>query len=197
MFDNRFHIVWLVGMVIYWFFVWGPARRRLRRQKVEAFHSRPGDVILDFLGAAAWQILPLFAIFSPWLRFADFSLPLWAGVLGGVMQYAAIGLIWRAYHDLGKNWSPRIEVTQQQALVTSGVYQYLRHPVYTGMLLWALAQPLLIQNWIAGWAMLVIMVILFVVRIPHEERMMIEHFGDEYRAYMSRTGGLIPRAHSR
>jgi len=56
-----------------------------------------------------------------------------------------------------------------------------------------LAQALLLQNWIAGFAMLASLLPLYLVRVPREEQMMLEHFGEEYRLYMNRTGRVVPR----
>jgi len=86
-----------------------------------------------------------------------------------------------------------LKIRSEHTLVTSGVYRHIRHPMYAAHLLWAIAQALLLSNWLAGWALLVTFVPLYLVRAPREEHMMLEHFGEEYREYMSRTGGLIPR----
>jgi len=52
---------------------------------------------------------------------------------------------------------------------------------------------LLLGNWIAGWAFMVTFIPMYLVRVPQEEQMMLESFGEEYRQYMSRTGRMIPR----
>ncbi len=52
---------------------------------------------------------------------------------------------------------------------------------------------LLLQNWVAGWAGLALFAPLYVLRVPREERMMLDRFGEEYRAYMDRTGRVVPR----
>jgi len=52
---------------------------------------------------------------------------------------------------------------------------------------------LLLQNWIAGPALLVTFAGLYLVRVRREEQMMLENFGEEYRLYMNRTGRVIPR----
>jgi protein-S-isoprenylcysteine O-methyltransferase Ste14 len=66
--------------------------------------------------------------------------------------------------------------------------------MYASFFAMALGQALLLNNWIAGFAALVAVGVLYRVRTPNEERMMLESFGDEYRAYMRRTGGIVPRA---
>ena len=55
-----------------------------------------------------------------------------------------------------------------------------------------IAQALLLSNWIAGFAGLAGFGILFFGRVAREERMMLETFGDSYRAYMARTGRVFP-----
>jgi protein-S-isoprenylcysteine O-methyltransferase Ste14 len=101
--------------------------------------------------------------------------------------------LWRAHADLGRNWTPTLQITESHRLVTGGVYRYLRHPIYAAIWLTGLAQVLMLANWIAGPACLVLFLPVYLVRVPREERMMLDHFGDEYRAYMGRTGGVIPR----
>ena len=78
-------------------------------------------------------------------------------------------------------------------LVTQGVYQYIRHPIYAAVWLTGLAQLSLLANWIAGLAGLLSFLPVYLVRVAREERMMLDHFGDEYRAYMNRTGTIMPR----
>jgi protein-S-isoprenylcysteine O-methyltransferase Ste14 len=65
--------------------------------------------------------------------------------------------------------------------------------LYLAHLLWAAAQAPLLQNWIAGPAFLIASLPLYVLRIPREERMMQERFGDAYSAYQERTGRIFPR----
>ena len=193
MFDHTFEVVFLVGYGIYLFGVYTPSMRRYKRGKTVDDRTRVLDIVLDFSTFAGWQVLPLIAIFSPWLDFADFHLPAWAGWIGVAIFAGTVALLWRANTDLGRNWSPKIDIREGQALVTSGVFHYIRHPIYAGMWLWAIAQPLLLQNWIAGFALLVLFIPLYFIRMPREEQMMLEHFGDEYGAYMKRTGRVFPR----
>ena len=73
------------------------------------------------------------------------------------------------------------------------MFRRIRHPIYAGMWLWASAQPLLLQNWIAGFAFLVLFTPLYLLRVPREEQMMLDHFGEDYRRYLARTGRVLPR----
>ena len=138
------------------------------------------------------QICAFVYIFSPWLSFADYSLPTWTGWPGTVAFAAAVLLLWRSHADLGPHWSPRVQVRQDHELVTTGIYTHIRHPMYAAHLLWAVAQPLLLHNWLAGPGALVFFVPFLLIRISREERTMLDAFGQEYRAYVNRTGRLIP-----
>jgi protein-S-isoprenylcysteine O-methyltransferase Ste14 len=141
--------------------------------------------------------LPLAYSLTPWLDFADYPLSprgqRRAGIAGSALLGAAIWLFWRAHRDLGTNWSPSLEIGAQHTLSTEGVYRHIRHPMYASHLLWGLAQALLLPNWIAGLASLVAFLPLYLSRVPREERMMLEHFGEQYRAYCDRTGRILPR----
>jgi protein-S-isoprenylcysteine O-methyltransferase Ste14 len=64
--------------------------------------------------------------------------------------------------------------------------------MYSAFWLWAVAQALLLPNWVAGFSGLVGFGILFFGRVAREERMMLETFGDSYRAYTARTGRIFP-----
>ncbi len=138
-------------------------------------------------------ILPLVTVFAPVLRFAAWRPPTWAACAGAVVYAGAIALFTKCHADLAYNWSPRIEIAERQTLVTHGVYSRVRHPMYTSLVLWAVAQLLLVWNWITGPLFLAALIPFLLVRIPREEAMMAERFGDEYRAYMKRTGRLLPR----
>jgi protein-S-isoprenylcysteine O-methyltransferase Ste14 len=77
--------------------------------------------------------------------------------------------------------------------VTGGVFKHIRHPMYAAHLLWGIATPLMLHNWIAGFSFLALSLVQYITRISAEERMMLEQFGEEYSRYMEGTGRLIPR----
>jgi protein-S-isoprenylcysteine O-methyltransferase Ste14 len=65
--------------------------------------------------------------------------------------------------------------------------------MYSAIFLFGMAQGLLLDNHLAGWSALVSFLPMYLRRVPREERMMLDHFGDEYRAYLARTHRLFPR----
>lgn len=142
--------------------------------------------------AVGTMLLPLMYLFSPWLAFADYELPTWAHAVGAALLIAGLLLFRRSHADLGLNWSISVESRRGHELVRTGVYARVRHPMYSAIFLFSIGQGLLLDNWLAGWSALVCFTPLYLVRTPREERLMLDVFGDEYRAYMAETGRLWP-----
>jgi protein-S-isoprenylcysteine O-methyltransferase Ste14 len=170
----------------------GFARRRPRGPSAT---SRVTD--LDrLLKVCNWlyaQLLPVVYVLTPWLDPWDYVLPTWAGALGVLLAAVCLGLLWHCHRMLGPSWTSRVELHRGHALVTRGVYRHVRHPIYGKLLLWGVAQVLLLQNWIAGPSGLVFALAFYLARVRREEVMLLEQFGDSYRDYMARTGRLLPR----
>ena len=124
--------------------------------------------------------------------FADYPLHPFPFGLGVLLMTAGLWLFYRSHADLGVNWSVTLQVRVNHRLVTAGVYEKIRHPMYSSMFLLAVAQMLVLPNWIAGPAYLAGFGLLYVLRVGKEEQMMLELFGAEYEAYMRRSGRLIP-----
>lgn len=196
MLDIGLQATWLalliVGAVIRGVYV-----RRYGKPKISDDLNTGVDKLLLLLSGVGMQLIPIVYLLTGWLDFADYGLPAAAslalGVVGALFFAVGIWLLWRSHADLGRNFAPTLQIVEDHSLVTDGVFRRIRHPMYAAHLLWAIGQMLLLQNWIAGPAFLVVQIPLYLRRIPAEERMMLEQFGDEYREYMKRTGRLIPR----
>jgi protein-S-isoprenylcysteine O-methyltransferase Ste14 len=112
------------------------------------------------------------------------------GVVGVVLCALGIGLaIWaRAY--LGRNWGMPMSRKESPELVTSGPYAYVRHPIYTGLLIAMLGSAIGASP---SWSIpLVLFGVYFVYSARKEETLMIEQFPEQYPAYMKRTKMLVP-----
>lgn len=117
-------------------------------------------------------------------------------IIIGLLIFAASLRLFRITHKaLGAMWSHSLDLRKGHKLVTSGIYENVRHPMYSAFWLWALAQPFLLSNWIAGFSGIVGFGTLYFLRVGQEEQMMEERFGEEYRKYCARTKRIIPGIH--
>jgi protein-S-isoprenylcysteine O-methyltransferase Ste14 len=192
-FSNPLKIAFLAGWALYAFGLYTPFVRRYRKKNISSEFTRPIDIFFDMSTVIGWQVLPLLYVFTRWFSFADYHLPAWAGWTGVAIFAAALLVLRSAYTTLGVNWSPKIDVRSGQDLVTQGIFSCIRHPIYAGMWLWVIAQPLIIQNWVAGWAMGLFFLPLYITRVPREEAMLLKEFGERYRLYAHSTGRILPR----
>src|SRR5262249_32384789 len=90
------------------------------------------------------------------------------------------------------NFAPVLHEKKDQTLVMSGPYRRIRHPMYTAMYLITGSFFLLSGVWLIGVLYWGSLTIVLVTRVGPEEALMTEKFGDEYRAYLRRTGRFLP-----
>ncbi len=164
-----------------------------RSRSVKVVKNRRGTLELVLL-TVAWIgfFVPLTWIATPVFAFADYPLRLLPLVVGTLCLAIGLWLFFRSHADLGTNWSITLEVREKHQLITGGVYRRVRHPMYSGLLLYSIGQALVLPNWVAGPSYLVAMGLLFAFRLGPEERMMLEQFGKEYEAYKASSKRLIP-----
>jgi len=184
-------IIWLAFGIVWVILRQRPGRRS---RKTPVRYSARGVREYILLGAAlsGLGIVPTVYLAIHFPRFADYPVIPALSYLGIAVDVACLWLFHRTHRDLGHNWSVSLDLRERHTLVTTGVYAAIRHPMYSGFWLMALAQLLLLPNWVAGPAGLVGFGILFFGRVRREEQMMIAAFGDEYRAYMRRTARVLP-----
>jgi protein-S-isoprenylcysteine O-methyltransferase Ste14 len=168
-----------------------PHGRRSGKVKVLESRRSRSEVTLLALMWIAMMILPIVSIVTPLLSFADYPLRVVPFLLGTVCLVFGLWLFYRAHADLGTNWSVSLELREDHRLVTDGVYRHIRHPMYTAILLTAVAQALLLPNWLAGPSCLVAFLLMLAFRLGPEEQMMRDKFGDDYLAYVRRTKRLV------
>jgi len=184
-------LVWVAG-IIGWYVIRYPHQRRSRKTPIASRRERVREGILLATSFTGLFILPLIYVTTGKPQVADYPFhPLLAWLGTATFAMALIGF-YRTHRDLGRFWSVTLEIRQTHELVTTGVYRHVRHPMYAAFFLWAVAQALLLPNWIAGPAGLVGFGTLFGLRVRREERMMEAAFGDAYRAYAARTWRVIP-----
>jgi protein-S-isoprenylcysteine O-methyltransferase Ste14 len=113
----------------------------------------------------------------------------WAGEVGTI---AGLGLTTWMFRSLGNNITDTVDTRRDHALVTSGPYRWIRHPLYTFAAFTYFNLSLLMASWITG-LMIIVAFGLLAMRTPKEEAKLVERFGDAYLEYMRKTGRFLPR----
>jgi len=175
---SAFWVIWLL---------WAIGTKRT--QKREDFRSRIPYLIFT-VGA-------FFAMFSHdaafgWMRLRILPRDRWIADLGiGLTAAGLLFAIWaRAY--LGRNWSGAVTVKVGHQLIRTGPYRWVRHPIYSGLIL-ALIGTAINRGQLRGLIAVVLLWIGFTMKSRLEERFMTATFGQEYEEFRRTTGGIVPR----
>jgi protein-S-isoprenylcysteine O-methyltransferase Ste14 len=178
-----FPALW-IAWLIYW---WASARNvKVTRWREplgsQLLHRVP--MILAALVLAAPRLLPLA------LRWRILPAGALVPTLGVVLIAVGLGFsVWARRH-LGRNWSSRVVVKEDHALIRTGPYSRLRHPIYSGLLLAFLGTAMIIGE-VRAFLAFVLLLISFAIKSQAEEARMREAF-PEYEQYRRETTALIP-----
>ena len=184
-------LVWFAGLVG-WYIIRHPFKRRAKKIGVRKSLFDWRERSLLGIGLFGLFVVPAIYVLTGFPASLDRAFVPAIAWLGLVPLGGALWLFRRSHADLGRNWSITLQVREQHALVKTGVYRLIRHPMYTSFFLLGFAQMLLLPNWLAGLSGVAGAGILFAFRVLREERMMLESFGEEYRAYMTQTKRIVP-----
>jgi protein-S-isoprenylcysteine O-methyltransferase Ste14 len=117
------------------------------------------------------------------------SIVFWIGViiicLGLFLRYWSI-------HILGKYFSTTIELEESQKIVQKGPYKWIRHPSYSGIILFSIGYGIAVQNWLSLIIAVSLPTIALLYRIKIEEETLAKGVGTEYEVYQKKTKKLIP-----
>ncbi|ACP25355.1 putative transmembrane protein [Sinorhizobium fredii NGR234] len=184
-------IIWVLG-IVGWYFIRRPYERRAKRVEVVSNRRSASETIGLAAALVGLGIVPGFYVVTGIPEAADYPASGWAVAIGTLVFAAAMWVFRRTHKELGRNWSITLEIRDRHELISGGPYALVRHPMYTSFMLMGVGQAFLLSNWVMGFAGLVGFAILFFLRVDKEERMMLETFGPQYRAYMERTKRIIP-----
>jgi protein-S-isoprenylcysteine O-methyltransferase len=112
----------------------------------------------------------------------------WIGIAIGV---SGLGIRVWSMRVLGRDYTRSLRTRDTQTVIERGPYQFVRHPGYLGSIVVWVGSRLAV-NWLIAAATAVLLGAVYVYRIRAEEQMLVEHFGDSYRSYQSRTWRLFP-----
>jgi len=181
---HRAGLAWLVFLA-YWFV------SALKLKKVKQREGRGGRLVQIVFMAAAYGLVFNDAFGRGWLgtRF----LPASDAIAKIGFALAVVGVafaIWARWH-LGENWSGTVTLKEGHELIRSGPYRFIRHPIYTGMLI-AFAGTVVALGEERGLISLAIALLSFYLKAKKEERFLSQEFGESFREHARRTGMFLP-----
>ena len=114
-------------------------------------------------------------------------------LLGIVFIIMATIISYVARRELGNNWAPAAayQIKKDQQLVTSGIYSYIRHPIYLGVVLTFLGVELIVGSYLVLLFMIIVPWVAY-IQSKKEEKILIEHFGQQYKEYQKKTFLFLP-----
>ena len=171
-------------------------RRKADRESGERISRRvdgtPMMTVIRLGGLILWLSPFVYLINPDWMVWSKIGLPEWIRWLGvGLGVLCTLGIYW-LFSSIGSGITATSATRQRHTLVTRGPYRWVRHPLYTFGSSMFVAFGMMADNWFIA-LLGVLAFIAMAIRTPKEEANLIEKFGDEYRAYMQRTGRFLPK----
>jgi protein-S-isoprenylcysteine O-methyltransferase Ste14 len=123
-----------------------------------------------------------------WLFSPDYAI----SALGLLLILIGILIRWTAILELRKFFTVDVKILSDHKLIRSGLFKYVRHPSYFGLLLSVLGLGITMVNWLSTLVLLVPHIIILTMRINEEEKALEDRFGSDYRQYRQTTKRLIP-----
>lgn len=154
------------------------------RWPVQAGQSRADRLWVATFGVLFLVWLPLMGLDA--VRFAWSHVPVWVQVAGGILAVAGLCVAWGAlWFNSYASTAVRLQPERGQHVVSGGPYAYVRHPMYSGALMFLIGSPLLLGSWL-GLAFAVLMSVVLAVRAVLEERTLAAGL-EGYADYMRRV----------
>ena len=192
--DQTFRLILALGMAaVLPFGIYHRVRSQASREKLD--RRQEGLFILLTLrpiGLAGMFGLLTFVASPARMAWSSVPLPAWQRWVGVGVGIAGGSLLIWTLRTLGTNITDTVVTRRHHTLVTTGPYQFVRHPFYVASALAFTANALATANWfialMGGLAMA-----LLVLRTTIEEEHLVKRFGDDYARYMKQTGRFFPR----
>ncbi len=175
------------------FFIRLPHAIKNKKNKNIKVSGDTREKILAFITSVGMVFIPGFWIFSDIFLKFNINFPDWIRCFGIIINTLDTYFFYEIHKALGQNWSPVLKIRKDHTLIKEGPYKRIRHPMYTQIWLWVIAQFLISSNWIVGIMGIVTWALLYFIRVPKEEKLLEETFKEEYEDYKKQTGRIFPK----
>lgn len=179
-----FPVAWW-SFVVYWLIsaFWARKTKVAEAPLPRLLHSLIGAIGLLILAFHRFLPAPM-----NWELWPQNVFTFWSGA---AVTLAGLGFaVWARIH-LGRFWSGAITLKEGHRLVRSGPYQFVRNPIYTGIIT-GVAGTAIALGKVSGLAALAIVFAVYSWKIRREQRLLATEFGEEYAEYCRNVPALLP-----
>jgi protein-S-isoprenylcysteine O-methyltransferase Ste14 len=185
-----------LGLGFWLIFLWA----RVKEQKIRLRERRPNEAAVDsdkgswVLINYGWRLIRLAALVlalttPPWGHGAARSLLYCFGL---VFMVSGALLRQHCFKMLGNYFTYTVRVSERNEIVKTGIYRWVRHPSYTGGMLYNLGIGLALTNWQSTILIIVGMIVIYVYRVRVEEKALLKVHKTDYSQYMLQTKRFVP-----
>jgi protein-S-isoprenylcysteine O-methyltransferase Ste14 len=176
-------LLWALLMLV-WLVLWFGMKRAKKRETPSERLEHVVPVLLAFwlLFGKPWKVLDT-------RLFPETPVSLWVGVL---VTALGVGISIWARVSLGANWSGTVTLKRDHELIRKGLYRWIRHPIYTGMLV-GFAGTELIKGHASGVLGIALLWLSFYIKARREENFLRQEFGEGFEEHARQTGMFLPR----
>jgi protein-S-isoprenylcysteine O-methyltransferase Ste14 len=113
-------------------------------------------------------------------------------VVGVVLALAGFAATLAGQTGMGASWRIGVDQGERTDLVTTGVFEYVRNPIFTAMALAQVGMLLLVPTWVSAAALVALVAAVELQVRAVEEPYLLRHHGADYADYAARTGRFVP-----
>jgi protein-S-isoprenylcysteine O-methyltransferase Ste14 len=176
---------WLV-LGFFWIATWLSVKKTA---KAEPFAQRLTHLALLCVGVYLFSATDLPFAFLHLRLYPD---SLWIRWSGAAVTVFGVGFAIWARISLGRNWSAQVQIKEGHQLIRTGPYNYIRHPIYTGILLAVCGNAIALGE-VRGALGFLVIALGFAKKARKEERFLASQFGAAFDEHVRHTGFFLPR----
>jgi protein-S-isoprenylcysteine O-methyltransferase Ste14 len=177
------NLLWTLLMLV-WLVLWFGMKRAKKRETWWERLQHVVPVLLAFwlLFGKQWKVLDTRLL-------PETPVSLWVGVL---VTALGVGISIWARVSLGANWSGTVTLKKDHELIRKGLYRWIRHPIYTGILAGFVGTEL-IKGHAQGLLGFALLWLSFYIKARREENFLRQEFGEGFEEHARQTGMFLPR----
>jgi protein-S-isoprenylcysteine O-methyltransferase Ste14 len=185
-----------VGVLFWMTFLWARASERRALSGRQFTHDPAADFDRGswLLISQGWRLVRLTAVLAalltpPWVdgaaRYALYGAGLLLMIFGALLRQ-------HCFRMLGEQFTYRVQVSERGGIIQRGIYRWVRHPSYTGGMVYNLGIALALTNWASTALVITGMLVMYFYRVRVEEQALLKVHRDAYGEYMRHTKRFVP-----